>query len=105
MIINTATRGARRRAMAMTKPTATHEAAKRLAVAAGLFGVTAMVGTFGALPLSSAEPGSPPAPAPDAQAAIALATLATLPIKGRAPKTGYDRSLFGDTWTDDVTVA
>ena len=28
-----------------------------------------------------------------------------LPIKGRAPKTGYDRSLFGDAWTDDVTVA
>ena len=25
-------------------------------------------------------------------------------IKGRAPKTGYDRSLFGESWTDDVTV-
>ena len=33
-----------------------------------------------------------------------MATLATLPIKGRAPKTGYDRNLFGDAWTDDVTV-
>lgn len=30
--------------------------------------------------------------------------LATLPIKGRAPKTGYDRALFGPAWSDDVTV-
>jgi hypothetical protein len=33
-----------------------------------------------------------------------LAKPATLPIKGRAPKTGYARSLFGRPWTDDVTV-
>lgn len=26
--------------------------------------------------------------------------LADLPVKGRAPKTGYDRSNFGPTWTD-----
>ena len=31
----------------------------------------------------------------------AEALLSTLPIKGRAPMTGYDRSLFGDEWTDD----
>ncbi|GAA3168371.1 MULTISPECIES: hypothetical protein [Rhodococcus] len=30
--------------------------------------------------------------------------LAQIPIKGRAPKTGYDRALFGTAWTDDVTV-
>lgn len=34
----------------------------------------------------------------------ALAVLETLPVKGRAPKTGYQRSLFGERWTDDVTV-
>jgi hypothetical protein len=33
-----------------------------------------------------------------------LATLDTLAIKGRAPKTGYDRDLFGQRWTDDVAV-
>lgn len=33
-----------------------------------------------------------------------LAKLDTLPIKGRAPKTGYDRALFGPAWSDDVTV-
>lgn len=30
----------------------------------------------------------------------ALDLLATLPIKGRAPKTGYDRELFGQAWAD-----
>ncbi|MFZ2511391.1 MAG: DUF1524 domain-containing protein, partial [Gordonia sp. (in: high G+C Gram-positive bacteria)] len=34
----------------------------------------------------------------------ALATLATLPVKGRAPKTGYTRDLFGRGWNDDVDV-
>ncbi|WP_072688927.1 GmrSD restriction endonuclease domain-containing protein [Rhodococcus marinonascens] len=34
----------------------------------------------------------------------ALRLLATLEIKGRAPKTGYDRELFGSSWTDDVSV-
>ncbi len=33
-----------------------------------------------------------------------LATLDSLEIKGRAPKTGYERELFGDRWTDDVWV-
>ncbi|VXC50192.1 exported hypothetical protein [Arthrobacter sp. 9AX] len=38
------------------------------------------------------------AAAPNAQADVvtkALDLLASLPIKGRAPKTGYDRALFG----------
>lgn len=30
----------------------------------------------------------------------ALAALAALPVKGRAPMTGYSRSLFGQTWAD-----
>ncbi|MEO9327170.1 GmrSD restriction endonuclease domain-containing protein [Gordonia aurantiaca] len=34
----------------------------------------------------------------------ALATLNALPVKGRAPKTGYDRDLFGQRWSDDVDV-
>ncbi|MFW0797133.1 DUF1524 domain-containing protein [Gordonia sp. CPCC 205515] len=35
----------------------------------------------------------------------ALAKLGTLPVKGRAPKTGYARAQFGQAWSDDVTVA
>ncbi|MDY0114348.1 MAG: HNH endonuclease family protein, partial [Corynebacterium sp.] len=31
--------------------------------------------------------------------------LAALEVKGRAPKTGYDRDLFGQRWSDDVPVA
>lgn len=36
-------------------------------------------------------------------ASPALAALAQLPVKGRAPKTGYDRAMFGQAWSDDVT--
>jgi hypothetical protein len=31
----------------------------------------------------------------------ALAVLSTLPLKGRAPMTGYGRAEFGPAWTDD----
>lgn len=33
------------------------------------------------------------------------AELDALAIKGRAPKSGYHRSEFGDAWTDDVNIA
>lgn len=49
---------------------------------------------------------SAPAPvAADPGTGDVVAALQSLPIKGRAPKTGYERSLFGERWTDDVTVA
>ena len=35
-----------------------------------------------------------------AEAGSTVATLATLIVKGRAPKTGYDRALFGPAWAD-----
>ncbi|MEW1820664.1 DUF1524 domain-containing protein [Arthrobacter sp. NPDC080031] len=35
-----------------------------------------------------------------AYATKALDLLAALPVKGRAPKTGYDRALFGQAWAD-----
>jgi hypothetical protein len=35
-----------------------------------------------------------------AYATKAIDLLATLPVKGRAPKTGYDRALFGQAWAD-----
>lgn len=41
----------------------------------------------------------------DAAAAdAAVAALRALQVKGRAPKTGYNRELFGQAWSDDVTV-
>ena len=48
---------------------------------------------------------APPPVAADPAAGDTLAALETLQVKGRAPKTGYERSLFGETWTDDVFVA
>ncbi|MBO0895726.1 DUF1524 domain-containing protein [Arthrobacter sp. zg-ZUI10] len=53
-------------------------------------------------PAPEAVPESEPeteAAAP-AAAGTALAQLDTIPIKGRAPKTGYDRDLFGPAWKD-----
>jgi len=41
-------------------------------------------------------PTGPPAPA----TGDAAAALAALPVKGRAPKTGYDRDQFGRRWAD-----
>ena len=34
----------------------------------------------------------------DARAGTAAAVLAALPVKGRAPRTGYDREQFGQAW-------
>ena len=61
----------------------------------------------GAPPASTAPPAPAPTPVttseqvlPPAAAGTALTTLATLPVKGRAPRTGYDRDLFGQRWAD-----
>ncbi|GAB3774604.1 hypothetical protein FB382_003791 [Nocardioides ginsengisegetis] len=44
-------------------------------------------------------PGKPDRPKRP-EAGTALALLATLPVKGRAPMTGYDRDRFGPAWLD-----
>ncbi len=50
---------------------------------------------------SSSFPGTPPAGAPaPATVGTALEQLGTLPVKGRAPRTGYSREQFGDGWVD-----
>ena len=42
-----------------------------------------------------------PADAEQASTRTAVAALATLQIKGRAPMTGYSRAQFGSSWTDN----
>ena len=42
----------------------------------------------------------PPASAVESATGVALAVLETLPVKGRAPKTGYSRAAFGQRWAD-----
>jgi hypothetical protein len=54
-------------------------------------GAESPAGTSSAL----AAPG-----APQPSAGTALAGLAELPVKGRAPRTGYDRDKFGPAWAD-----
>jgi hypothetical protein len=46
----------------------------------------------------NAEPGAASADAPRPRGGTALAALAHLRVKGRAPKTGYDREQFGSGW-------
>lgn len=47
-------------------------------------------------PDTQGQPGQP------AQPGTALAALEALPVKGRAPMTGYDRDQFGTEWADAV---
>jgi hypothetical protein len=57
-------------------------------------------GCFGTSP---ATEDRRPAPAPTAAAGpheLASDVLASLPVKGRSPMTGYDRSRFGQAWLD-----
>ena len=48
---------------------------------------------------SSVEPQGT-APIGSDEASEALRIINTLPVKGRAPKTGYSRAQFGDAWSD-----
>jgi Protein of unknown function (DUF1524)/Excalibur calcium-binding domain len=64
--------------------------------------------TPSAAPTPSPSPSdiAPPLPAAgdadpaEARSGTALATVALLEVKGRAPKTGYDRDQFGSAWSD-----
>lgn len=48
-------------------------------------------------------PSSPSsAPRSTGASSQALTVLNDLPVKGRAPQTGYDRDLFGQAWSDDT---
>lgn len=72
-----------------------------LLVVAVVIAVTAGKSSTDDAGLTSSYPTTSTGPASRAE----LGKLAAIPIKGRAPKTGYDRALFGTAWTDDVTVA
>ena len=49
---------------------------------------------------AAAQAGTTIPPSNPAEAAAALAQLETIPVKGRAPKTGYTREEFGPVWAD-----
>ena len=70
------------------------------ALAAVILATTACGGVISATrqPSSDAVPGASGGSAAGYTKAADL--LATLPVKGRAPKTGYDREEFGPAWSD-----
>lgn len=76
------------------EPTATDSAPTVGGTGAGAF-PSITTTSFPDFPSSAAEP---------TDGVAALAVLNSLAVKGRAPKTGYQRALFGDAWIDDVTV-
>ncbi|PYI66460.1 HNH endonuclease [Arthrobacter livingstonensis] len=51
-------------------------------------------------PVLATPPPALGAPVVRVGAATALAVLETLPVKGRAARTNYDRSAFGEAWLD-----
>lgn len=72
-----------------------------LAVAA-LLSAGCDASAFGAPPVASggADPTSLRPSTATADAVDATEVLEQLPVKGRAPKTGYDRAQFGDGWAE-----
>ncbi|PYE15599.1 uncharacterized protein DUF1524 [Williamsia limnetica] len=70
-------------------------------------GVNTGGGEQGKAPSMTTSAPAPPlsSPTTPVSPSTAQAQLDTLDVKGRAPKTGYERSEFGQAWTDDVTVA
>jgi hypothetical protein len=65
---------------------------------AGIAGVGGVI--VSAMILSGCATGTPTPLEPAAYSGTALAALDSLPVKGRAPKTGYSRAQFGPTWAD-----
>ena len=89
----------------MKKPTAALLIAAFLAAAltgcagAALGGTVVDVASPSAAPETPSPAADPPTPDPAASDTVA-ALLEQLPVKGRAPKTGYSRDQFGDGWKD-----
>lgn len=65
--------------------------------------ITPTAATLPASDSTTAPAPTPPSTTPSTPAAAgtALAGLAAITVKGRAPMTGYARSRFGQAWTDD----
>ena len=71
-------------------------------VAAAVILATTACGSISAMqqPPSDVQPGGTGQGFSRAEALAAEDLLASLPVKGRAPKTGYDRTEFGPAWAD-----
>ncbi|MDR6621082.1 hypothetical protein [Sinomonas atrocyanea] len=75
--------------------------AASLAVAGLAAATAAPAQAVGVVPQTTATTTTYTAPNPEpAYGTEAAALLETIPVKGRAPKTAYDRSQFGPAWLD-----
>lgn len=83
--------------MPLGRPSRTGFACIGLAVGLVATLIVALIG--GAISVQSAESVAEQSN-PTVTAGGALIGLAGLAVKGRAPRTGYDRALFGQVWTD-----
>ncbi len=54
------------------------------------------------LPTATRTPSPTPSRPPTAAVPPALSALSAVPVKGRAPMTGYSRQQFGSAWSDDT---
>lgn len=75
-----------------------------LVVVAGLVWVGVTGGEDDSTTVGTAAPSSSTA-VPSTAAPPEAHVLDTLVVKGRAPRTGYERAEFGQAWTDDVNVS
>lgn len=64
-------------------------------------GAVVLLASCMAPPTSTGPLPSAPTSTHATRAGSALAALAQLPVKGRAPRTGYSRAEFGESWTDN----
>ncbi|MGK5113074.1 GmrSD restriction endonuclease domain-containing protein [Geodermatophilus sp. CPCC 205506] len=69
-------------------------------LAAGVVALALAGSVTGCEPFLDTGSDAGPVPVSGAQAGSALAALEELAVKGRAPRTGYDRDRFGAGWVD-----
>jgi hypothetical protein len=74
------------------------------AVALALLGTAACAGSPAPSTVTTGPTAGPTSREPSPASGRALDVLATLPVKGRAPRTAYARTEFGPAWTDDADV-
>ncbi|MGW0533558.1 HNH endonuclease family protein [Streptomyces sp. NPDC003032] len=72
----------------------------RRTTTAALLALIAVPALLTGCEFESKDQGGGGAAGPDAKAGSALAAVDTLTVKGRAPRTGYDRDRFGSAWAD-----
>jgi hypothetical protein len=75
-------------------------ATKTLTILTGLLLAGSLAGCNVGTKLADPAPGAATSASNPAEIASAVKQLASIPVKGKAPKTGYSREQFGAAWSD-----